>query len=258
MGFIYNDVSSQEMGVKARLESWQVSGALRNYTSIIPGKDGAADFGAVLDSREIIVSCSIFPKQRFQALVEVLDEIAYWLSPLDGLKQLIFDEIPDRYFMARLRDQVDCERVIRAAGRFQLWFLCPDPFSYAVKDEVFTFIETGTHSLTRELGNIESFPLFALRGQMTKSEENHISITIGDVTMKIKNGELAAGEILYLDSQNMTAYVTTEEGVLLRNGLSLLENIEFPTLRVGTNEITIDATNAVFTEFKVQARSRWR
>jgi len=39
---------------------------------------------------------------------------------VNGLKQLIFDDVPDRYFMARLKDKVDCERIIRAAGVFEL------------------------------------------------------------------------------------------------------------------------------------------
>lgn len=97
MGFTYNDTSSADMGLKARLTSWQVCGNLRNYTASIPGKSGIADFGADFDYREINVSCSIPPKRTFAALVSVLDDIALWLDPADGLKQLIFDDVPDRY-----------------------------------------------------------------------------------------------------------------------------------------------------------------
>ena len=53
MGFSYKDVTSKEMGVKARLTSWQVSGWLRNFTTTVPGKYGVADFGADMDYREI-------------------------------------------------------------------------------------------------------------------------------------------------------------------------------------------------------------
>jgi predicted phage tail component-like protein len=146
VGFIYNDISSKDMDVKARLTSWQVSGMLRNYSVSIPGKYGVADFGADMDAREISVSCSIFPKLRFSDLVETLDRIALWLSPVDGLKQLIFDDVPDRYFMARLKEKVDCERVIRAAGVFDLSFYCPDPFAYALADDVFTITNAEKHS----------------------------------------------------------------------------------------------------------------
>ena len=56
MGFTYYDTASADMGLKARLTSWQVCGGLRNYTASIPGKSGVADFGADIDYREIKVS----------------------------------------------------------------------------------------------------------------------------------------------------------------------------------------------------------
>ena len=64
MGFSYNDVTSKSMGLKARLTSWQVCGRLRNFTTTVPGKYGVTDFGADFDYREIVVSCSIFPRAR--------------------------------------------------------------------------------------------------------------------------------------------------------------------------------------------------
>ena len=67
MGFSYNDVTSKSMGLKARLTSWQVCGRLRNFTTTVPGKYGVTDFGADFDYREIVVSCSIFPRHSFHA-----------------------------------------------------------------------------------------------------------------------------------------------------------------------------------------------
>lgn len=37
MGFTYNDIHSKDMGVSARLTSWQVCGNLRNFTTTVPG-----------------------------------------------------------------------------------------------------------------------------------------------------------------------------------------------------------------------------
>ena len=98
MGFTYNDITSKSMGLKARLTSWQVCGRLRNFTTTVPGKYGVTDFGADLDYREISVSCNIFPKHSFAALVSALDDIAAWLDPLGGLKQLVFDDPPRPLF----------------------------------------------------------------------------------------------------------------------------------------------------------------
>ena len=90
MGFSYNDITSKSMGLKARLTSWQVSGRLRNFTTTVPGKYGVTDFGADFDYREIVVSCSIFPRHSFPALVSTLDDIAAWLDPVGGLKPVFY------------------------------------------------------------------------------------------------------------------------------------------------------------------------
>lgn len=256
MGFSYKDVTSKEMGVKARLTSWQVSGWLRNFTTTVPGKYGVADFGADMDYREISVSCNIFPKHSFTALVEALDGIAAWLDPTQGLHQLIFDDVPDRYFMARLNDAVDCERLIRSAGRFDLKFFCPDPFGYAIADESYTITAAGTHTVTRKTGNTESLPVFRIEGVITGSES--ITITTNGAAMRISNAALSAGEVLVVDTDKMTAWVENSSGITLRNALPYLEELNFPTLAVGNNSVQVEVAGATLTEIHIQARSRWR
>ena len=177
MGFSYNDITSKSMGLKARLTSWQVSGSLRNFTTTVPGKYGVTDFGADFDYREIVVSCSIFPRHSFSALVSTLDDIAAWLDPVGGLKQLILDDVPDRYFMARLNAAVECERLLRSSGSFDLTFFCPDPFGYAIEDETFSITEAGNSTVTRLIGNMESNTLYRTEGEITTAAGNYIRIS---------------------------------------------------------------------------------
>lgn len=93
--------------------------------------------------------------KSFASLVSVLDDISLWLDPTTGLKQLIFDDVPDRYFMARLNERVECERLlVRSAGSFDLKFFCPNPFAYAVVDEKFAITTTGLHTVKRTKGNV--------------------------------------------------------------------------------------------------------
>lgn len=258
MGFIYNDVSSSDMGLKARLTSWQVSGKLRNFTASVPGKYGVSDFGADYDYREIKVSCSIFPKINFASLVSTLDAIALWLDPLSGLKQLIFDEVPDRYFMARPAGEADCERLLKSSGRFELSFFCPDPFAYAITDEEFTVFEEGSSTVKRTKGNMESNPVYRLKGVMTAGEGNFITVTTNGEEIKIVNATLSESETLVIDSEKMTAFVEDANGNIIRNGLPYLENLNFPHLKAGDNEVHISAENAVFTRLEIEAKSRWR
>ena len=256
MGFSYNDVTSKEMGIKARLTSWQVSGRLRNFTATVPGKFGVADFGADMDYREIGISCNIFPKHTFTALVETLDGIAAWLDPTQGLHQLILDDVPDRYFMARLNDAVDCERLIRSAGRFDLRFFCPDPFGYAIADESYTITAAGTHTVTRKTGNAESLPVYRIKGVITGG--GSITITTNGAAMRISNAALSAGEVLVVDTDKMTAWVENSSGITLRNALPYLEELNFPTLAVGGNTVQVAASGATLNGIQIQARSRWR
>ena len=159
--------------------------------------------------------------------MSTLDKLSTWLDPMQGLKELVFDDVPDRYFMARLNEKVDCERLIRFAGSFNLKFFCPDPFAYAITDENYLIDSEGSHTITRLTGNVESNPIYRLEGVITSSANNYISL---------------------LD----------ENGIILRNALPYLEEIQFPSLNVGNNTLTITTNNAVFTALEIKARSRWR
>ena len=119
MGFQYNGITSQSMSVKAHLTGWQMVPTLRSNTETVPGKAGLADFGADSGERYIDVACNVYPQKTFADMVAILDQVAAWLDPTAGTKQLVLDDVPDRYFMARLSDTVDCERLLRAAGSFR-------------------------------------------------------------------------------------------------------------------------------------------
>lgn len=257
MGFIFNGISSQNMNIKARLTSWQASPSLRNSFVQIPGKPGVADFGSDSTERVVTVRCNIAPRHNLASLVGVLDGLAEWLDPEKGLKQLVLDDVPDRFFTARLQDAVNCERLIRSAGAFDLNFVCPDPHAYALTDESFTLTQTGSNTVTRVKGNTDSLPVYLLKGTVPSGSANYISLKTNDEELRVV-GTLASGETLVIDSGLVTAKVVDNTGATLRNGLPLLQELNFPILRKGANTITIMAVGATFTELQIQAKSRWR
>lgn len=257
MGFTFNGITSQSMGIKARLTSWQASPPLRNSFVTIPGKPGAADFGSDSAERIITVKCNIYPKHTLSSLVEVLDRMAEWLDPEKGLKQLVLDDIPDRYFTARLSDAVDYERLILTAGSFDLKFVCPDPFGYAQTDEIFAITAEGENTITRTKGNTDSLPVYLLKGMIPQGRATYVSIRTNDDELKVV-GTLNDGETLVIDSGLVTAKVVDDTGETLRNGLPLLSELNFPILHKGANTIKITVEGAAFTELEIQAKSRWR
>ena len=174
-----------------------------------------------------------------------------------GFRQLVLDDVPDRYFMARLSEAVNCERLLRTAGSFELRFVCPDPYTYAIEDEVFVLTGTGTHAAERLAGNADSEPVYFLKGMISTSSSSYISLITNGEELRIV-GSLSEGETLVIDSGMVTAKVTDAAGNTLRNGLPCLQELNFPVLRKGVNNIGIGAVNAAFTELKIQAKSRWR
>lgn len=258
MGFQFNGISSQTMKIKARLTGWQASPPVRSNTETVPGKPGVADFGANSGERIIDVSCNVYPQRTFAGLVTVLDNVSAWLDPTAGLKQLVLDDVPDRYFMSRLSDAVDCERLLRAAGSFSLRFLCPDPYGYALEDEAFILTEMGLREIAREIGNTDSEPVYLLQGVIPSGTSSYVSIMTNGEELRIV-GPLTETEILVVDTGMLTAKVTDSAGNTLRNGLPCLQELNFPTLRRGVNTLEISASNDVtFSELYIQAKSRWR
>lgn len=257
MGFIYNGISSQGMKIRARLTNWQASPSLRNSYVTVPGKSGVADFGCDSAERSITVRCGVYPQKSFAALVSVLDNVAEWLDPSRGLGELVLEDVPDRYYMARLSDAVDCERLLRTAGAFDLKFVCPDPHAYALTDETYTLSTTGSHEIKRVKGNTQSEPVYLLKGVISSGTSTHITLRTNDSEVRVV-GALASGETLVIDAGKVTAKVVNAQGDTLRNGLPCLQELNFPLLQKGSNTVTISATGATFTELKIQAKSRWR
>lgn len=257
MGFLFNGVHSKDMKIKARLTSWQASPAPRNSYEIVPGKIGIADFGCDSSERYIKINCSIYPQRSFEDLIKLLDDISAWLDPMQGLKQLVLDDVPDRYFLARLNTEIDCERILSRAGAFEFTFICPAPNGYALTDEHFAISLTGSRIVTRNIGNIDSYPVYQLKGNIEAASSSYITIITNGEELKL-TGKLSSDEILVIDSSLLTAKVTDLNGKTLRNGLPILEELNFPILHKGNNEIKINTNSASFTELNILSNSCWR
>ena len=78
-------------------------------------------------------------------------------------------------------------------------------------------------------------------------------------TMQLTREETAGSEPETAASEE-TAALSLEDadGIILRNALPYLEELNFPTLAVGSNTVSVTAANATFTGLEIQARSRWR
>lgn len=258
MGFTFDGTTSKSMGIATRIATENRVPELNNRTIEIAGCDGLLDLGASLSERIIPVSCFIPPKRTATELLECKDNIVSWLNPDKGLCELSLDTEPERVYYARLQSGVTFERVVRFSATFDLTFFCPDPYGYAVEDDVFTITETGSRTVTRSKGNAESKPVYRLKGVLTSGTGRYITITTNGEELKIVNAVLSNGETLVVDSDKMTAWVEDSGGNTLRNALPYIDEINFPTLNAGSNTVSVAVSNATFTELEIQAKSRWR
>lgn len=222
--------------------------ALRPRKLIIPGKDGAWDFGNnTYEELPLPIDCTI---------VEPLDDvsltraIAIWLSKKG---KLIISDEPEKYYMGRVYETFTPD-IIGPAGKFTLNFIC-DPFAYSISettDEILLGddIPLG-NSVT--LGNADNYT-YHLTESGSISVDNfgtrNIRPTIIingsfdgiEIAMNGKSIEYAhvmALKELILDGSNYTVEL---DGV---NKLSDISGdiVDFLTLQPGENIVTITGTN---------------
>jgi ABC-type Fe3+-hydroxamate transport system substrate-binding protein len=115
----------------------------------------------------------------------------------------------------------------------------------------------GENTVTRLKGNADSEPVYLIKGIIPSGTNTYVSIQTNNEEIRVI-GPLYDGETLIIDTGKVTAKVVDTSGETLRNGLPLMQELNFPVLRKGNNTVTITPVGADFTELKIQAKSRWR
>ena len=121
---------------------------------------------------------------------------------------------------------------------------------------MFSIAAEGKTTVNRQKGNLISEPIFELKAVMD-STSSYVDIEVNGELVRVK-GKLAEGETFVLDTAKLTAKVVdSNTGVTLRNALSQLDELVFPELNPGGNEVLVSVSGATFTELTIQGRSRW-
>ncbi|MGG3737247.1 distal tail protein Dit [Aeribacillus pallidus] len=185
---------------------------------------------------------------NYRALVR---QLAVYLDS-DEPGPMIFSDEPDKFINGILMDESALDE-IATMGRGELQFYCPDPYWYAVNDDVMSWSNPGTYTLDRQ-GTANSNPLIEIQGT---NSSGSIELTTDNTTIKF-TGTLLSGETLVLDSEYITAYIVKTDGTQV-SAIHDIDNINFPVLVPGANQLTISVNGgATVTQFKVTARSRWK
>lgn len=110
----------------------------------------------------------------------------------------------------------------------------------------FQFMYTDTKAVGRK---------FELKAIMDNTSA-YVDIEVNGELVRVK-GKLAEGETFVLDTAKLTAKVVdSDTGETIRNGLSQLDELVFPELNPGGNEVLVSVSSAVFTELTIRGKSR--
>jgi predicted phage tail component-like protein len=193
---------------------------IREYTEEADGRAGVYDYGSEWGKREITVTVDVTPNTV--SLKRRQSRILAWLSPVSsGAGALVFDEVPDVQYYAKLTGRVGIEQFFRGYGEFTFTFVCADPFGYSTYsvetidvdsavlvdtdisvDAAYSFAVTGAATF-----NIDNFgyeavrPIIEISGSFTT-----LTITAGGETLTYANAMSA--QTLVVDFDRYTSTIT--------------------------------------------------
>lgn len=187
----------------------------RRVTTLeIPGRNSALRFDEnAYEDITVTVECAIKEEDSLTAKVDL---IKGWLIG-SGESSLIFDNQPDRKYMAQVVNSIDFAQIFNIFSRFIIVFNCR-PFKYAVSNIVNTFNTVGT---INNIGTIYSEPIIKVYGN------GDGVLTVGTQVINL----ISISESIVIDSTIQNCYGTDGSNL---NSLMLGE---FPILNVGSNSI---------------------
>ncbi len=229
-GFSFNGKHTREMNILVTgLKIPLVSNMKDTYESV-PGRDGNILFPGWLDDKRM--ECTLGVRCARSERIAKLREVARWLYTKER-KQLIFDDSPDVYYMAKVSGQVDVEH-LQGISLVKVAFQA-EPFAYSVnKTSVSKQITASDKQITLvNNGTYDVFPVI----KVSNANTNSLSLTLGNDKLNISNA-LQTSDILTIDCDEMT---------VLLNDTNVLDKTTgtFLSLQPGTNVMTVEAQNTL-------------
>ena len=221
-------------------------------SSTIVGRDGAFLYYKTAGPQNIDVSFMLIDNDQKSLRMKVRD-LSEKLDT-DKPEKLIFSDEPDKYINAIVEDSIELNEVAAIASG-SISFFCPDPYWYAIEDDI---IEKDTHGIYEfeRKGTAKSYPLIEIEGSNKKGS---IIIENRSSDEKIEfDGVLKTGEKLVLDSDSLTAYIVKPDGST-SSAIDNLSTLDFPVLDKGKNFLAVMIKgDASISKVKISCRSRWK
>lgn len=263
-GFNYNGEYSGNHGLIVLDVKTSILPPIATQTVDIPGMPGTDYIRSVYGVRKLDVKVG-YHGANLADFRSKMREWAGWLKP-GKLEQLIFDDEPDKYYMAVLDGSTDLSQIV-AYGDGTLSFICPDPFAYAVNSQIVlwdapyqgttTLTNNGTEEcgvkITIEASSGANMDMTAAgigsTNYGTASSTSGVEITIGGVSVKY-TGQILSGDVVVIDTGELT---------VTKNGVNALQywSGDFPKLPAGTIDVSEFDQSGNGASIKFDYTERW-
>lgn len=223
--FSFKDISSKSFKIIVNSLPPISKPAMRVEETEIDGVDGIMYEDLGYESYEKKIKITITENN--------IDELIHWLK---GEGQLVLSNEPDKYYKAKIIEQIDFERLIKYEPT-EVTFIV-QPYKYELYELPITITKSG--------GAVFNNGLEISKPKMTITGSGTITLSVNGNSLfryTFPEGETQ----VVIDSEKQDAYL----GTVLKN-----RNMtgEFPTLESGSNIISWDGT---ITSIVVEPNSRW-
>lgn len=226
MGYTFGGRHIHEFLVEMTGKNVPMTPPIKNLSEEQGGIDGGWDFGIQYEPKIITIDHYILANTR-EERQNMIRELAGWLNPRLGARELIFDDEPDKMYYARLSEQFALEKVIGTYSDFSLNFICYDPFTYSVQE--YTQNITGSGQV-EHLGTHVSKPILIVDhrgGSATVTNQ-----TQDGQTQTLTFASTTPPGIFTIDMKEGTVKLGTQSGE------KYIDSIEWFELEQGMNTIT--------------------
>lgn len=228
--FIYNDISSESMGLLITSMTLPQKAEQKNETISVPGRSEPI-FRTYdeYNSYNIDISCIITDVSQQR-------NIFSWLS---GSGKFIRSDEPDKYYTAKSCSMISSIRISDEIREFSMSFECM-PFAYAIENEPVIIIDSA--GTIDNNGSIPCEPVIMVEGS------GNIELNVNGEVWKLTDID---GSIT-IDTPRNLAY---KDNHVLLNKISRYDSsVCLPMLNVGANSISVSGTAAKITVIK---NERW-
>lgn len=228
---------------------------IRTNTIEIPGMEGVWDFGSEWGVRTFTIPFGKVNHDKYTMQQQLRSFVAFLLDPFGRPREikLTFDYEPDKYYMVKLNDRIDPERLF-FTSEFEVSFVANKPQANFIvpsneiswesdvpimNDVLWGMGETEFQILYPRIVNLVYSGTKSIRaGYRLRGSGNNVTISANGKTMSFGN------------MNNDDYQVDGETYTIFKNGEDRLNNTEFIELVHGSNQVKISGTNLnlTFTE----------